>query len=107
MKLLKSEKIAVHDVESLLDQIWQLYDTEGLGSLDARNVKQLLKDFTGHEVDESMCKDFLESVDEDGDSKANGLFSDCILNGVLSFPFNAVVNEEEEEEEEEEDEVLV
>ena len=68
LKLLKSEKIAVHDVESLLDQIWQLYDTEGLGSLDARNVKQLLKDFTGHEVDESMCKDFLESVDEDGDS---------------------------------------
>ena len=60
--------MVVHDVQSLLDQIWKIYDAEGRGFLDAASVKMLLKDFTGHDVGQDKCNDFLRSVDENGDS---------------------------------------
>ena len=55
-------------MQSLLDQIWKIYDAEGRGFLDAASIKMLLKDFTGHDVGQDKCNDFLRSVDENGDS---------------------------------------
>ena len=36
--------------------------------MDAASIKKLLKDFTGHDVGQDKCNDFLRSVDENGDS---------------------------------------
>ena len=68
LKNLYSQSMVVHDVQSLLDQIWKIYDAEGRGFLDAASIKKLLKDFTGHDVGQDKCNDFLRSVDENGDS---------------------------------------
>ena len=68
LKTLHSQSSKVHDVQSLVDQTWKIYDTEGRGFLDAASIKILLKDFTGHDVGQDKCHDFFRSVDENGDS---------------------------------------
>jgi len=68
LQLLKPGKMIVYDVEKFLDKIWKMYDHEESGSLNAKDIKMLLKDFTGRNVQEKMCNQFLQGIDSNGDS---------------------------------------
>ena len=82
LKNLYSQSMVVHDVQSLLDQIWKIYDAEGRGFLDAASIKLLLKDFTWHDVGQDKCNDFW-SVDENGDSVIRNMNCKILLKMVL------------------------
>ena len=66
MSALKQGNIT--SVKSLLDKIWVVY-VGGDNSLGPYDTKRMLQDFTGTLVSEKMCKDFLRSIDSDGDAR--------------------------------------
>ena len=51
--------------------------------MDAASIKKLLKDFTGHDVGQDKCNDFLRSVDENGDSVIESMNCKISLKMVL------------------------
>ena len=55
-------------VLQLLQGIWDEYDADKDGNLNAKEAKLLLEDFTGRSVDEVDCTSFLRSIDADGDA---------------------------------------
>ena len=57
-------------VSILLESIWSKYD-DGDGNLTHEELKQLIVDFTGHDVSEQHTKDFLSEMDKDGNMLIN------------------------------------
>jgi hypothetical protein len=57
-------------VSILLESIWSKYD-DGDGNLTHEELKQLIEDFTGHDVSEQHTKDFLCEMDKDGNMLIN------------------------------------
>ena len=62
-----SEKDELERTE-FINFVWKEYDKDGSGQIDANETKQLLQDFTGHEVSFEDVNDFLSSIDADGDA---------------------------------------
>ena len=56
-------------VEKLLDSIWQTYDVDLDGNLNAIELRNLFSKFIGQDVSEEEAKEFLNDIDKDG----NGL----------------------------------
>ena len=82
MSALKQGNIA--SVKSLLDKIWVVYvGGDGENSLGPYDTKRMLQDFTGTLVSEKMCKDFLRSIDSDGDARIQkDELDEFIRNGI-------------------------
>eukprot|EP00943_MAST-04B_sp_MAST-4B-sp1_P006281 g6281.t1 len=55
-------------IEPWLEKLFPIYDADQDGSLNAKETSKLLQDFTGKEVSEEQCKEFLESIDEDNNA---------------------------------------
>ena len=68
----------VYDKEKLLlieyvDSIWEKYDLDGGNTIDAKEVKQLIVDITGHKnVPDLNCKQFVEHIESQSDGANNG-----------------------------------
>ena len=43
--------------------VWTEYDKDQSGQIDAEETKQMLENFTGHEVDFDDVRDFLANID--------------------------------------------
>eukprot|EP00944_MAST-04C_sp_MAST-4C-sp1_P009186 g9186.t1 len=48
--------------------VWREYDKDQSGQIDAEETKQMLENFTGHEVAVDDVQEFLASIDRDGDA---------------------------------------
>ena len=48
--------------------MWREYDKDQSGQIDAEETKQMLQNFTGHEVAVDDVQEFLASIDRDGDA---------------------------------------
>ena len=56
------------DVATFVDSIWEKYDVNGNGDLEADEIKAFIKDFTHSEdhLSDEECAIFVSSLDEDG-----------------------------------------
>eukprot|EP00943_MAST-04B_sp_MAST-4B-sp1_P003746 g3746.t1 len=55
------------ELDAFLKHIWQEYDVDNSGSIDPEETKKMIEDITGHEVSLNECKNFLLSIDTNGD----------------------------------------
>ena len=55
-------------VDALLDSLWQKYDVDADGYLNAVELKALVGQFTGLDVSEENTTQFLQSMDKDGNA---------------------------------------
>ena len=55
-------------VGELIDLVWTMYDMDRDNVLNAKELKNLINDYTEHPVSEESALTFLQSIDEDGDN---------------------------------------
>jgi Ca2+-binding EF-hand superfamily protein len=53
------------ELEVLLNKVWEQYDPNHTGTLDATSMKKLIEHFTDHEVTKSQCEKFVDHMDKD------------------------------------------
>ena len=56
------------DRNSFIDRIWNKYDQDDNGNLDASEMKRLVDRFTGENVSLHHVEEFLQEIDQDGDA---------------------------------------
>ena len=56
------------EINAFLGHIWREYDSDKNGSLDHEETKKMIENITGHTVSTDECKNFLSSIDTDGDN---------------------------------------
>ena len=56
------------DRNSFIDRIWNKYDQDNNGNLDAVEMKRLIDRFTGENVGVHNVEKFLQEIDQDGDA---------------------------------------
>eukprot|EP00944_MAST-04C_sp_MAST-4C-sp1_P005077 g5077.t1 len=63
-----SDAYDARDVASFVDSIWEKYDVNGNGDLEADEVKNFIQDFTNSQdkLSDEECEIFVSSLDEDG-----------------------------------------
>jgi len=53
------------ELEVLLNKVWEKYDPNHTGTLDAISMKKLIEHFTDHNVTEKQCEKFVDHMDKD------------------------------------------
>ena len=56
------------ETTEFINFVWREYDKDQSGQIDAEETKQMLENFTGHEVDFDDVHDFLSNIDVNGDA---------------------------------------
>ena len=59
-KICDKEKL---ELIEYVDSIWDKYDLNGSNAIDAKEVKQLIVDITGHDVPDLNCVKFVKYIE--------------------------------------------
>ena len=75
----------IANIKTFIDHIWNLYDSDNSGFIEAGETKIMLEDLTGiKNVDVEDCNKFLISIDKDKNGKIDREeLSDFIFHGML------------------------
>ena len=55
------------NISDFLQHIWDKYDADKSGGIDAEETRNMIVDITGKSVSTDSCEQFLKSIDTDGD----------------------------------------